>query len=86
MAYILRRKGKTKVSYRVQVRRRGFTTTFKYFPIRTEAKKWARAMENKLDRGDYSNYSEASKLTLGDIMRRYISEGYHVNKKDKSIE
>ena len=51
MAYILRRKGKTKVSYRVQVRRRGFTTTFKSFPTRTEAKKWARAMENKLDRG-----------------------------------
>jgi integrase len=43
-------------------------------------------MENKLDRGDYSNYSEATKLTLGDVMRRYISEGYHVNKKDKSIE
>ena len=36
--------------------------------------------------GDYSNYSEATKLTLGDVMRRYISEGYHVNKKDKSIE
>ena len=41
-------------------------------------------MENKLDRSDYLNYSEATKLTLGDVMRRYISEGYHVNKKDKS--
>ena len=41
MAYILRRKGKTKVSYRVQVRRRGFTTTFKSYPTRTEAKKWS---------------------------------------------
>ncbi len=86
MAYILRRKGKTKVSYRVQVRRRGFTTTFKSFPTRTEAKKWARAMENKLDRGDYSDYTEASKLTLGDIMRRFISEGYHVKQKDKFVE
>jgi len=60
----------------VQVTRKGFKNAFKSFPTRTEVKKW----------GDYSNYSEATKLTLGDVMRRYISEGYHVNKKDKSIE
>ena len=86
MAYILKRKWKNKTTYRVQVRRRGFTTTFKSFPNRTEAKRWARAMENKLDRGDYSDYSEASKLTLGDIIRCFISEGYHVKQKDKWVE
>jgi integrase len=86
MAYILKRKWKNKTTYRVQVTRKGFKSAFKSFPTRTEAKKWGRAMERKLDTGDFSNYSEASKLTLGDIMRRYISEGYHVNKKDKSIK
>ena len=86
MAYILKRKWKNKTTFRVQVTRKGFKSAFKSFPTRTDAKKWGRTMENKLDRGDYSNYSEATKLTLGDIMRRYISEGYHVNKKDKSIE
>ena len=85
MAYILKRKWKNKTTFRVQVTRKGFKSAFKSFPTRTDAKKWGRTMENKLDRGDYSNYSEATKLTLGDIMRRYISEGYHVNKKDKSI-
>ena len=32
------------------------------------------------------NYSEASKLTLDDIIRRFISEEYHVKQKDKFIE
>ena len=86
MAYILKRKWKNKTTYRVQVTRKGFKSAFKSFPTRTEAKKWGWTMENKLDRSDYWNYSEATKLTLGDVMRRYISEVYHVNKKDKSIE
>ena len=82
MAYILKRKWKNKTTYRVQVTRKGFKSAFKSFPTRTEAKKWGRTMENKLDRGDDddSNCSEASKLTLGDVMRRYISEGYNINK------
>ena len=70
MAYILKRKWKNKTTYRVQVTRKGFKSAFKSFPTRTEAKKWGRAMERKLDTGDFSNYSEASKLTLGDILVR----------------
>ena len=86
MAYILKRKWKNKTTFRVQVTRKGFKSAFKSFPTRTDAKKWGRTMENKLDRGDYSDYTEASKLTLGDIMRRFISEGYHVKQKDKFVE
>ena len=51
MAYILKRKWKNKTTYRVQVTRKGFKSAFKSFPTRTEAKKWGRTMENKLDRG-----------------------------------
>ena len=51
MAYILKRKWKNKTTFRVQVTRKGFKSAFKSFPTRTEAKKWGRTMENKLDRG-----------------------------------
>ena len=59
MAYILKRKGKKKVSYRALVQRRGFKHLMKSFSTRTDAKKWARAIERKLDTGDYTDYSEA---------------------------
>ena len=48
---------------------------------RTDAKRWARSMEAKLDRGDYSDYSTASKVTLGDLFKRYINEEKHKKKK-----
>ena len=77
MAYILKRKGKKKTSYRVLVQRKGFKHLIKSFSTLTDAKKWARAVERKLDTGDYADYSEASKLLLGDILKRYISENKH---------
>ncbi len=77
MAYIERRKYKTRTSYLVMVRRKGFKTMVKTFDTRTDAKKWARAVERKLDTGDSADYSEASKLLLGDILKRYISENKH---------
>ena len=86
MASIMRRKWRKKLSYVAQVRRKGFKTLVKSFSTRTGAKKWARAMENKLDRGDYSDYSEASKVTLGDLFKRYISENKHRGKKQWRYE
>ena len=77
MAYIVKRKGKKKTSYRVLVQRKGFKHLIKSFSTLTDAKKWARAVERKLDTGDYADYSEASKLLLGDILKRYISENKH---------
>ena len=44
------------------VRRKGFKTMVKTFDTRTDAKKWARAVERKLDTGDSADYSEASKI------------------------
>ena len=82
MATIQKRKWSKSVSWFAQVRRKGFKTLVKSFSTRTEAKKWARAMENKLGRGDYSDYSEASKVTLGDLFKRYISENKHRGKKN----
>ena len=81
MGCITRRKLKTKTSYRVQIKRVGFKTLHKSFDTLTEAKKWSRNMDAKVDRGDHSDYSEASKITLGDLFKRYISEGKHKRKK-----
>ena len=86
MATIERRKRNTIINYRVKIRRAGIKTINKTFLTRTEAKRWARAMETKLDRGDYSDYTEASKLTLGDVAKRYIDGGYHLKKKGARYE
>ena len=81
MANIQRRKHKFTTTYRVTVQRKGFGIEYKSFPTLTEAKKWARTMEAKFDRGDTSDYSEANKVTLGDLFKRYISENKHKKKK-----
>ncbi len=81
MGCITRRKLKTTTTYRVQVRRLGFKSLNKSFATLTEAKKWSRTMEAKFDRGDTSDYSQASKVTLGELFSRYISENKHKKKK-----
>ena len=81
MATIQKRKYLNKTSYQVRIRRAGVRTITKSFMQRTDAKRWARSMEAKLDRGDYSDYSSASKVTLGDLFKRYINEDKHKKKK-----
>ena len=81
MATIQKRKYLNKTSYQVRIRRLGIKTITKSFMNRTDAKRWARNMETKLDRGDYSDYSTASKVTLGDLFKRYINEDKHKKKK-----
>ena len=86
MATFFKRKHKKGWNYFVQVRRKGIKTFCKTFATRTEARRWARQMETKLDRGDHSDYSEASKLTLGDLFKRYIKDDKHKNKKGWRVE
>ena len=64
MASIIKRKRNNRTTYLAFVRRKGVKAIVKSFYNKTDAKKWARAMERKLDTGDRSGYSEASKLTL----------------------
>ena len=59
MATIQKRKYLNKTSYQVRIRRLGIKTITKSFMNRIDAKRWARNMETKLDRGDYSDYSTA---------------------------
>ena len=83
MAYIIKRKHKNYSSYLVRIKRKGFRIIFKTFIQKSDAIKWARAMERKLDQGDFSDYSEATKVTLGDLFKRFIREGKHLSRKDE---
>jgi integrase len=86
MATVTRRKWKTKISYTVQIRRRGHKTFAKTFISRADGVKWARDVERQLDMGAYANFSEANKVTLKDLFQRYIKEGKHLAKKGAKEE
>ena len=68
--------------YTTFVRRAGHKVLIKSFDTKLGAKKWAQGIERKLDVGDFSDYTEASKLTLGDLLLRYRAENKHIAKKD----
>ena len=59
--------------YQVKIRRAGIRLINKSFLTHTEAKKWVRSIETKLDRGDYSDYTEAGKLTLGSVVNQLVA-------------
>ena len=82
MAYIQRRKTGKGWLYTCFVRRAGHKALIKSFDTKLGAKKWARGIERKLDTGDFSDYTEASKLTFGDLLIRYRAENKHKAKKD----
>ena len=72
--------------WQIQIRRVGHKLITKTFPLKSSAEKWARNMEKKLDDGDYSDYSEALKLLLSDLLVRYIKENKHKRKKGADME
>ena len=83
MAYFRKRKLKTITTILATVRRVGHKPIYKSFVNKKDAQKWARAIERKIDTGNLSDYGEASKQTLGDLIKRYIREGKHEGRKDK---
>ena len=64
------------------VRRKGIKTITKSFISKAECSKWARNIERELDRGNFIDFTEAQRVTLGDILQRFIREEKH--KKIKS--
>ena len=86
MATFVRRKYRKGYSYRATVRRQGFKPMVKSFDNITDAKRWARKLEREIDLGNLTDYTEASKLTLGDIIKRYEIEDKHKDRKDESIK
>lgn len=60
--------------WQARVRRKGHPDITRSFTARQDAERWARNIEISLDRGTYSDQTEAEKVTLSDVIGRYIKE------------
>lgn len=83
MASIRKREGKKGVSYRVEVRLKGFPPQRATFRRLTDARKWAQHTEAAIREGRYFKTANSRKHTLGELVDRYISE--ELPKKSKNI-
>jgi integrase len=64
--------------YQVQIRRRGHKSISKSFTQKSDALKWARAVEIQLDQSHYRDTSNASKTTLLSVLERHLQERLRV--------
>jgi len=60
--------------WRAKVRRTGFPTQSRTFDNKALAERWAREIENEMDRGDFVDRTEAEKNTLAAVLKRYQKE------------
>lgn len=73
MANIQERKGKAgKVTYKVQVRKKGFPPQTRTFSRKTDARKWATSVEAAMEERRFRNLAEAKRRTVGELVDRYI--------------
>jgi integrase len=73
MAFIETRKSNNgKVTYRVQVRLKGFPTQSATFDRRTDAKTWAQQHESAMKEGRHFKTIESKRHTVGEMIDRYI--------------
>jgi len=74
MAWIQKVEGKRGVRWKAVIRRRGYPSTSETFDRKTDAEKWARSVEAKIEAGKFQDQSQARRYTVGDLIDRYISE------------
>jgi integrase len=70
MATITRRSA----GWQVQIRKKGYPAVSKMFDRKPDAESWARMVESEMDRGQFTDRTEAEKTTLGEILSRYKAE------------
>lgn len=70
MASIRNRKGK----WAVRVVRKGYPDQYATFASKQDAERWARQAEAEMDRGTYVSLTEAQRVTLADVIDRFIRE------------
>lgn len=70
MASIRQRNGK----WQARVARKGHPTQVQTFLTRSEAQKWARKIEVELDRDNQTPEEKTKRLTLRDLLLRYLEE------------
>ena len=70
MAYFRKRNGK----WKVEIKHRNFPRLSKTFLDKANARKWARDVENRMDRNIYEDFSNAESTTLKDLIIKYRDE------------
>ena len=69
-----RRSADGKVSYRVQVRKRGFPPQTATFERKTDAKRWAQDTESAITEGRFFHTSEDRKRNFAEMIQKYREE------------
>jgi len=81
MAGYRKRNGK----WEVRIRRNNSKNLSKTFVNKEDAQRWAREQESKLDKGIFEDLTIASKITLKELLLRYLNE-VSINKKGYEVE
>ena len=88
MGTITKRVGKTGISYKVQVRHKGFPPQTETFSTKEKAKTWMKSVESAMEDGRFVNTKEASTTTLEQALTRYMTDvlpGKAYPEKEKSF-
>ncbi len=56
------------------IERKGYPMQSKTFEFKEDAQKWARDIETQIDKGIFSDRSEAERMTLHDLIERFKKE------------
>ena len=76
MAHIRKRNGK----WIAEIRKKDFKKIQKTFLRKSNATNWAKEIEYQMDKNQYEDFSDSSKFTLGDLIKKYRDE-ITINKK-----
>ena len=87
MATIQEIKGKSgKITYRAQVRKKGFPPQSENFDRKTDARKWAVSIEAAMEERRFRNVAQAKKRTVAELIDRYIENVLPKKPKSASIQ
>lgn len=62
------------IYWEARVRRDGWPTISRSFNTKADARAWATVIESEMERGVFTDRTEAEKNTLGDLFKRYLTE------------
>jgi len=74
LASIIKQEGANGFRWRAQVRRKGYEQQSAYFARKTDAERWARDVESKIDAGKHLTGAESKKHSVAELIDRYCLE------------
>jgi len=72
--------------WQVVIRRKGYRPQLRTFPTRSDAKQWARLIESEIDRAVFVDRGLTERVTLGQLIDRYILEILPSKKSQASLK